>query len=37
MKSIFISGSSSIHALTTDMEKSLDEIIKRKIPVLIGD
>lgn len=37
MKSIFISGSSSIHELTKDMEKSLDEIIKRKIPVLIGD
>lgn len=37
MKPIFISGSSSIHELNEDMIKNLDEIIKRNIPVIIGD
>ena len=37
MKSIFISGSSSIHKLNKDMTKNLDEIIKHNIPVIIGD
>lgn len=37
MKPIFISGSSSIHELNEEMIKNLDEVIKRNIPVLIGD
>ncbi len=37
MKSIFISGSSSIHELNDNAKASLNEIIRRNIPVLIGD
>lgn len=37
MKPIFISGSSSIHELNQEMIDGLENVIKHKIPVLVGD
>ena len=37
MKPIFISGSSKIHELNAEMKDALNNVIKRNIPVLVGD
>ena len=37
MKPIFIIGSSKIHELNAEMKDALNNVIKRNIPVLVGD